>query len=113
MNNLGTAPEILTPTARAIWEDMAPEIERLGLEVERAELALYAQTVGDFIDLAGELKTQGLGIEGDPGELDVNPTLYVSQWLTDRALDLAQRLGFTPAARLCAHRREIDGRGRA
>lgn len=98
MNKLGAAPEILTPTARVIWEDLAPHIEAAGLPVGRVELAFYAQAVADFVDVSKEIHNQGL--EGEPGELDVNPTVHVAAWLTDRGLDLAQRLGFTPAARM-------------
>jgi P27 family predicted phage terminase small subunit len=91
-------PEILTKSAREAWRGLREAVEEQELDVEPVALALYAQALGDYRDVRALIDIEG-PVTLQDGERGLHPLTETAAWLSQRAIELASELGFTPAAR--------------
>jgi P27 family predicted phage terminase small subunit len=95
-------PSFLSPEARKEWKRIVPELKALGLftTIDRAELAIYCQNWGRYVQAERGLKkiTNCLH-RTEAGNIITSPLL----WVANKAADLAHKslieFGMTPASR--------------
>lgn len=99
-----SAPEWLSPDAKAIWDVRASKLEALGLltELDVDMLAMYCQAYADFIQLMKEIREEGWIIEtvskrGPIRDKNRKCTIANEKWEIIKTS--SQRFGFTPADR--------------
>lgn len=93
-------PRGMQPIAQRLWDEYAPELERLQVlsGVDSAAFRLMAEHYGFAVQAAKALHEQGLTVEGDEG-VKKNP---VAQIFKDNSLafkNYAAEFGLTPSSR--------------
>lgn len=94
-------PPWLDAVARAEWNRIAPELERLGLltAVDQAALAAYCDAYSEMMEANAEIQASGRHYFNDKGEPKPHPAVARKRaaWAALRAF--AAEFGFSPAAR--------------
>lgn len=93
-------PEFLTPEARAEWDRILPELERLELTktIDRAALAAYCETWSRWVAAQMELKTQGMFVTGSMGQLVKSPAIAIIESAGKELRAWCAEFGLTPSA---------------
>lgn len=99
-------PEWLSPAARAEWDRVRPELERMGLvtRVDMAALAGYCTAYAHWQEAEAFIQAHGLtlAIRDDKGVLKAVlpvPEVGISLKMLDKIRQFAGEFGFTPSAR--------------
>lgn len=94
-------PDHLDDAARAEWDRLLPQLERMGVvsQTDSAVLALYCVTFSRWIEARTELLRLGLVIETDLGGCKANPAAGIVAKCEDQMAKLLAELGCTPSSR--------------
>lgn len=89
-------PRELSGRARAEWDRMAPELDRLGLltQMDLTAFAAYCDSVATLEGAMARIKKQGRYLEGKRA-----PWVIDSERAKAEILRFSQRFGFTPSDR--------------
>lgn len=92
------APEMLTPGAKAIWDQVAPELVELGMiqTVDIMQLASYCSLMDIYHRALDDVNS--LGWESDTGKR-TSPSAIVLFKAHEAAMKVASKFGFTPSDR--------------
>ena len=93
-------PEWLTQEARAEWDRVVPEMQRLELlkVPDRAALAAYCETWARFVHAQMQIKIDGLTVEGSQGQPVKNPVVAIAETAGRELRAWCGEFGFTPSA---------------
>jgi P27 family predicted phage terminase small subunit len=93
-------PNFLGPAARAKWNEMAPELHRIGLltAVDGDALAIYCTLWARLAEAEAILEREGLVIEGEKGR-GAHPAAAIARDCRTQLRAFAVEFGLTPAAR--------------
>lgn len=94
------APEWLSPEARAEWDRVVPELQRLELTkpLDRAALSAYCETWSRLVTASMEIKLNGMFTEGSQGQLVKNPAVMIAEQAGKELRAWCAEFGFTPSA---------------
>lgn len=108
-------PDWLSPAARAEWERVSPELERMGLltRVDLAALAAYCTAYAHFVEAERTIQQHGLtvSIRDDKGILKglvAVPEVAIACKMLDKIKAFAGEFGFTPSSRSRIEVAQID-----
>lgn len=96
-----TAPEFLPDEARAEWERVVPELERLQLlkPVDRAALTAYVLTWQRLVDAQQIIAVEGMTAHDDKtGKVQRHPALVTIEAASKELRAWAAEFGLTPSA---------------
>lgn len=94
------APSWLTQEAKAEWRRQVQQLERMGVlaKIDRAALAVYCQTWGEWVEL-GRLTKGARTISGSRSQV-TNPLVTQRNAAALLLTKLAGQFGFTPQSRV-------------
>lgn len=96
-------PSFLDAEARAEWNRLAPELERLGLltSIDQSAFAAYCQAWGDLAYVCNALRVRKKRVGPQPpsGKLTLHPLMQYRAQAMDRVVRYAGDFGMTPSAR--------------
>jgi P27 family predicted phage terminase small subunit len=94
-------PDHLDEDARAEWDRLLPQLERMGVisQTDSAVLALYCVAFSRWLSSRAELLRHGLVIETDLGGTKANPAAAIVAKCEDQMARLLAELGCTPSSR--------------
>ena len=94
-------PKGLGAIARREWKRQSKILLELGVisSLDRAALAVWCDTWGEFLSAVGHLKKHGKTVKGSMGQVVQSPWLKTKAAAADRLLKYAAQFGFTPSAR--------------
>ena len=97
-----TRPAWLTGEAKKKWEEVVPELERLGLLtiVDGAALAGFCQSWKDFVECARFIKKNGRTFKTDNGYVVQRPEVAIAQKALQAVKAFGAEFGLTPSARV-------------
>jgi P27 family predicted phage terminase small subunit len=101
------APQWLDAEARAEWERIAPELERLDLlkPEDHGAFAAYCTAWSRFVAAVKTYHAEGLTVTMPPsGRVVINPAVHTAQAASRELLRYAQQFGLTPAAEVALAR---------
>ena len=101
-------PQWLSAEAKAEWNRIVPELERLGLltRIDQACLVCYCEAYSDFKKAARELARQGLTLKAGNGTRIPHPAVQMKRASMKQVREFSAEFGLSPAARA---RLEIPG----
>ena len=94
-------PPELSPGARAEWDRIIDELDRLGLitTLDRAALAAYCQHWGYFVTANQNLQKYGDVLKSPNGCVIVSPYVGIMNRASEMMYRYAKEFGFTPSSR--------------
>lgn len=95
------APEHLSPEARAEWERVVPEMQRLELlkTVDRASLAAYCECWSRFVEARMTIAVDGMYLrDRDGSPIKKHPAVLILEAASKELRAWAGQFGLTPAA---------------
>jgi P27 family predicted phage terminase small subunit len=94
-------PEWLDATARELWQDLAPRLEKLGLisELDRAAFAAFVSAYSLWRRCEEQIEREGLIVQGHRGVPRKHPLLAVSARALEQMRAGFAEFGLTPRAR--------------
>lgn len=95
------APEHLSPEARAEWDRVVPELQRLQLTkpVDRASLAAYCEAWSRFVEARMTIAVDGMYLRGAGGmPIKKHPAVLILEAASKELRAWAGQFGLTPAA---------------
>lgn len=94
------APEFLSPEARAEWDRVLPELQRLEIikTLDRAALSAYCEAWARFVGAQMAIRIDGLFCEGSMGQPVKNPAVAVAEAASKELRAWCAEFGFTPSA---------------
>jgi P27 family predicted phage terminase small subunit len=94
-------PKWLEGEEKVEWKRLTRLLREQGLiaEVDRGLVALYCEAWAEFIECCVQIRQEGRLVKGCLGNQVINPLILVKQRAADRMVKLADRFGFSPAAR--------------
>lgn len=97
-------PVGLTGEARAEWDRVVPELDRMGVlaSVDRGLLMRYCSAWADWVELSDQIEKAGRVVRGQGGELVRNPLWLLRRDAEATLIECGRQLTLTPAARLRA-----------
>jgi P27 family predicted phage terminase small subunit len=104
-------PTWIKGRARDIWDQYSTELIRLGLmtELDTEAFGKYCTFQAEWEELTVRLATEGMTYEGDNGLLKTNPLVKIRTDLEIRILQLSDRFGLNPSARVRIDMRRLNG----
>ena len=108
-----SCPAFLKGEARKEWTRAVGQLLRMRVvtKADRALLAAYCEAWGEFLQATAELEGQGYTFTTDKGYVGPSPWVAIKNKAVERLTKLADRFGFSPAARRESGRWELK-RGR-
>lgn len=96
-----TRPAWLTGAGRQKWEELVPELERLGLLtiVDGAALAGLCQAWKDYVECTRFIKKHGRTFTTETGYICQRPEVAIAQKALQAVRALAAEFGLTPSSR--------------
>jgi P27 family predicted phage terminase small subunit len=96
-----SCPRWLSPSARAEWRRVAPELDRMGLLtiLDRAALAAYCTAYARWQEANAVLAREGMVIPGWRGALRKHPCVTIMRAAEATMRGFAVELGLTPLSR--------------
>ena len=96
-----TRPAHLSWTSRTEWDQIAAELERLGLltKLDRAALATNCQAYGRWVKSEKEAAVHGLVVKTKDGNLIQNPYLSIANKAMRQMHEFLVEFGMSPSAR--------------
>lgn len=93
-------PEWLSAEARAEWDRVVPELQRLELLKipDRAALTAYCETWSRLVTALMEVKVDGLTVTGSQGQPVKNPAVAIAEMAGKELRAWCAEFGFTPSA---------------
>jgi P27 family predicted phage terminase small subunit len=100
-----SCPAWLKGEARAEWNRQAKALESAGIlaRCDRALLVAYCEAWGEFLQARQELEANGYTFTTDKGYVGPSPWVAIRNRAVERLVKLADRFGFSPAARARLH----------
>jgi P27 family predicted phage terminase small subunit len=95
------APGWLPDEARAEWERVVPELDRLGLlkSIDRAALAAYCMVWHRFVEASAIVAAEGMVLHDDKqGRAQRHPALLTAEAASKELRAWASEFGLTPSA---------------
>ncbi len=94
-------PEHIEAEARAEWDRIVPELEKMGVLalIDRAALALYCSMYGRWVQAEKMIAEQGMVIDTARGGLQCNPYVKIARDCAAEAKRLVLEFGGTPSSR--------------
>lgn len=94
-------PAWLTGEGRREWEQVVPELSRLGLltKVDGAALAGYCQSWADYVETTRFLKKHGRTFETPNGYVQQRPEVSIAQKSLQLVKAFCAEFGLTPSSR--------------
>jgi P27 family predicted phage terminase small subunit len=110
-------PEWLEGEAAAEWERQIGDLDSRGLlfQTDRAALAMYCQSWGEFVAGVQYVQENGETIITDKGNCIQHPMVGIKNQAFDRCNKLGQQFGFSPSSRVglgSGKKKEKDGKAR-
>lgn len=95
---------LLTTTAKAVWQSVGPDLERMGFlrPTDRNAFARYCDAVARYWAISKQLRMEGQTYTSTSAHGDlrrVNPLFLIEERLAKRLEGLEDRFGLTPATR--------------
>jgi P27 family predicted phage terminase small subunit len=93
-------PEWLSREARAEWDRVTPELQRLELTkpIDRAALACYCEAWSRFVETQMLIKVHGIWTEGSMGQQVKSPLIAIAENASREIRSWCAEFGFTPSA---------------
>ncbi len=94
------APEWLTAEARAEWDRVVPELQRLELTkpIDRAALAAYCATWARLVEAQMEISVNGMFAIGSMGQPIKSPAVAIAEAAGKELRAWCGEFGFTPSS---------------
>lgn len=97
-----SCPAWLSREAKAEWRRQVKELARMGVlaRVDRGQLAVYCEAWGEFVEVCEQLRQTGRLLKAKKSDVVyTNPLISIRNRAVERLIRLADRFGFSPAAR--------------
>jgi len=94
-----TAPDWLSPEARAEWDRLAPLLAAALTPLDRDTLAVFVTALARLAKAEAEIARIGEVVRGATGAAVVNPWCAVARTAADQVHRFGSELGLSPAAR--------------
>jgi P27 family predicted phage terminase small subunit len=94
-------PPELSPTAKAEWERIAPELAMLGLlaRIDRSALALYCESYARWIDAISAIQQYGAVVKSPSGYPIQSPYVGIANKAGEQVRLMLSEFGMTPSSR--------------
>lgn len=95
-----TPPRWLPKEARAEWERIVPDLERLGIlkRIDAAALTAYCMTWQRFVEASQIIEVEGMSCTDRAGKVTRNPALVTVETASRELRAWAGEFGLTPSA---------------
>jgi P27 family predicted phage terminase small subunit len=95
------SPDWLGEAARGHWNNVAPELQRIGLltELDLTLFAAFCQTYANWVRVEKQLNETGLVYVTPSGQVRPRPELAIAREYMDAILEFSKDFGMTPASR--------------
>jgi P27 family predicted phage terminase small subunit len=94
----GWLSEDAEPHWDAVMEHLRP-VPALLARIDGVALALYAQSLADYIEAREQVKLEGITVEGVKGNMVTNPALRAQRSAWDQVIKASAQFGLSPADR--------------